>query len=113
MASLKQGDLATLICGSPRMAVEAVNDDQLSMIWCNEGVIYRDTFAASLVKKWETRDGDDRGRKPFRGGDRGGRDDRGGGGGRDFRGGGDDRGGDKGKTGWHGKPREKSHFRKD
>ena len=110
MASLKQGDLATLICGSPRMAVEEVNDDQLSMIWCNEGIIHRDTFSAKLMKKWETRDGDDRGRKPFRSG---GRDDRGG---REDRGsydGGRDSGPRKGKTGWHGKPREKSHFRKD
>jgi len=112
MASFKTGDLATLICGSPRMAVESVEGDQVSLVWCNEGVIYRDTFAAALVKKWETRDGDSRGGRPSY---RGGRDDRGGGR-DDFRGnrdGGRDGGHDKGKTGWNGKPREKSHFRKD
>ena len=111
MASFKISDLVTLTCGSPRMAVEAVNDDQISTVWCNEGMIHRDTFANALLKKWETRDSDG-GRKPYRSA---GRDDRGG---RDFsrdgdRDGGRDSGPPKGKTGWHGKPREKSHFRKD
>ena len=101
MTALKQGDLATLISGSPRMAVEAVKDDQVSVVWCNEGAIHRDTFAQALLKKWEVREGDDdRGtRKPYKG-------DREGGGKRH-------EGPPKGKTGWHGKPREKSHFRKD
>lgn len=114
MATLKQGEIATLISGSPRMAVESVNEDQISVVWCNEGVVHRDTFSEVLLKKWEARE-DDRGGRPQ---GKGGRDDRGGRGGRDDRGGprGGDRGGDrgdKGKTGWHGKPREKSHFRKD
>ena len=99
MSAYKIGDLAALISGSPRMAVEAVDGDAVSLVWCNEGVIHRDTFNAVLLKKWEVRDGDDRGKRGF---DKGARD-----GGR-----GNDRG-DKGKTGWHGKPREKNHFRKD
>ncbi|WGI21133.1 hypothetical protein [Amylibacter sp. IMCC11727] len=110
MATLKAGDLAALISGSPRMAVESVDGDNVSLVWCNEGVIHRDTFDKILLKRWEVREGgDDRGGKRFGGGDRGG--DRGGRGG--F--GGGDRGGDRkgGKTGWDGKPREKSHFRKD
>ena len=112
MASLKQGDLATLICGSPRMAVESVNDDQISVVWCNEGIVSRDTFASILLKKWEYRESDDRNKKPYRSA---GRDDRGSGGREDrgSRDGGRDSGPPKGKTGWHGKPREKSHFRKD
>ena len=44
MATLKAGDLAALISGSPRMAVESVEGDNVSLVWCNEGVIYRDTF---------------------------------------------------------------------
>ncbi|MCP5072838.1 MAG: hypothetical protein GY947_06010 [Rhodobacteraceae bacterium] len=105
MATLKTGDLATLISGSPRMAVEAVEDNQVSLVWCNEGVIHRDTFAAALLKKWEVREGDDRGdRRPYKGDREGG--------GKRFDGP-RDGGGPKGKTGWHGKPREKSHFRKD
>ena len=111
MATLKAGDLAALISGSPRMAVETVEDDNVSLVWCNEGVIYRDTFDKILLKRWEVREGgndrggDRGGRGGERGGDRGGRGSFGGG----------DRGGDRkgGKTGWDGKPREKSHFRKD
>lgn len=114
MATLKAGDLAALISGSPRMAVESVDGDNVSLVWCNEGVIHRDTFDKILLKRWEVREGGndrggDRGGRGGFGGDRGG--DRGGRGG--F--GGGDRGGDRkgGKTGWDGKPREKSHFRKD
>lgn len=102
MATLKAGDLAALISGSPRMAVESVDGDSVSLVWCNEGVIHRDTFDKILLKRWEVREGgDERGGKRFGGGDRGGR--------------GGERGGDRkgGKTGWDGKPREKSHFRKD
>lgn len=104
MATLKAGDLAALISGSPRMAVESVDGDAVSLVWCNEGVIHRDTFDKILLKRWEVREDDAKGGKRF-GGDRGG--DRGGRGG--F-GGGDRKGG---KTGWDGKPREKNHFRKD
>ena len=111
MATLKAGDLAALISGSPRMAVESVEGDNVSLVWCNEGVIYRDTFDKILLKRWEVREGgndrggDRGGRGGERGGDRGGRGSFGGG----------DRGGDRkgGKTGWDGKPRDKSHFRKD
>ncbi|MCP5088285.1 MAG: hypothetical protein GY952_15955 [Rhodobacteraceae bacterium] len=104
MATLKTGDLATLISGSPRMAVETVDGDQVSLVWCNEGMIHRDTFTSALLKKWEVREGDDdRGRRPYKGDREGG--------GKRFDGPRD--GGPKGKTGWHGKPREKTHFRKD
>ena len=68
MATLKAGDLAALISGSPRMAVESVEGDNVSLVWCNEGVIYRDTFDKILLKRWEVREGGN-----DRGGDRGGR----------------------------------------
>jgi len=62
MATLKAGDLAALISGSPRMAVESVEGDNVSLVWCNEGVIYRDTFDKILLKRWEVREGgNDRG----------------------------------------------------
>ena len=71
--AFKPGDLAALISGSPRMAVEAVDGDAVSLVWCNEGIIYRDTFDFVLLKKWEVREGgDDRGRRPFDKGGRGG-----------------------------------------
>lgn len=126
------GDLVVLVSGSMRMAVESAEGDKVAVVWCNEGVIGRDSFDAKLLKKWEMREDhgaprggkpfrSDRegGGKPFRGGDRGGPD-RGGDRGPD-RGGdrGPDRGGDRGdskprgKTGWDGKPREKKFFRKD
>lgn len=106
MATLKAGDLAALISGSPRMAVESVEGDNVSLVWCNEGVIHRDIFDKILLKRWEVREGgNDRGGRGSYGGDRSG--DRGGRGG--F--GGSER--KTGKTGWDGKPREKSHFRKD
>jgi hypothetical protein len=113
MATFQPGEIAALVSGSPRMAVEAVDGDAVSLVWCNEGIIYRDTFATVLLKKWEAREGEDRAprrtfdKSPREGGNRdGGRD-----GG--SRGGPRDSGPPKGKTGWDGKPREKSHFRKD
>ncbi len=141
MADYKLGDIVALTAGSPRMAIESVEGDMISTVWCNEGTIHRDSFNALLIKKWEVREGGggykgggdrggykgggDRGgdRGGYKGGDRGG--DRGGykgggkpyggdrdGGGKSF-GGGDDRGAPKGKPGWDGKPREKKFFRKD
>ncbi len=100
MAEYQMGDLVVLTAGSMRMAVEAVDGDAISTVWCNEGQIGRDTFNKVLLKKWEHRE-DDRGGKgrPFKG-DRDG-------GGRKF----DDK--PKGKPGWDGKPREKKYFRKD
>jgi uncharacterized protein YodC (DUF2158 family) len=113
MADYKLGDIVALTAGSPRMAVESVEGDMVSTVWCNEGVIHRDSFNAALIKKWEIREGGGhkgggdrggyKGGKPY-GGDRDG-------GGRRF--GGDDRGAPKGKPGWDGKPREKKFFRKD
>ena len=115
MAKFNIGDLVVLKSGSPRMCVEDCTDETVSTVWCNDGVIGRDTFNLALINKWEYREesrGGDRGGKPHRGGgdkDRGGGDkDRGG-----------DRGGDRGsddrprKTGWDGKPRDKKYFRKD
>ncbi len=126
MADFKLGDIVALTAGSPRMAVESVEGDMVSTVWCNEGTIHRDSFNALLIKKWEVREGGYKGggdRGGYKGGDRGG--DRGGykgggkpyggdrdGGGRPY-GGGDDRGAPKGKPGWDGKPREKKFFRKD
>ena len=120
MADYKLGDIVALTAGSPRMAIEAVEGDTISTVWCNEGTIHRDSFNALLIKKWEVREGGgDRGgykgggdRGGYKGGDRGG--DRGGykGGGKPYGGdrdgggkrfddrGGDDRGAPKGKPGW-------------
>ena len=132
MSNFSIGDLVVLKSGSMRMCVETVDGDQVSTVWCNEGVIGRDTFNVVLLNKWEHRE--DSG---HRGGDRGGH--RGGGGGKPYGGdregggkrygGGDrdrgDRGGHGGgrdrdhddrpprKTGWDGKPRDKKFYRKD
>ncbi|MEO0913383.1 MAG: hypothetical protein AAFY59_10405 [Pseudomonadota bacterium] len=107
MADFEVGDIVVLTAGSMRMGVEKVEGDAVSTVWCHEGLIGRDTFAAVLLKKWEHRE-DDRGGKP---------------GGKPFRG--DREGGGKpygdrpqrpkpqGKPGWDGKPREKKFFRKD
>ena len=105
MTAFKTGDLAALISGSPRMAVESVDGDAVSLVWCNEGTIHRDTFNVALLKKWEVREDDRSGKRPYKGGEdnRGDRRD-------DRRGGRDDK--PKGKPGWDGKPREKNHFRK-
>ena len=116
------------------MGVEAVDGDSISTVWCNEGVIGRDTFNIVLLNKWEHREdsGGHRGGGGNRGGDRG---DRHSGGGKSFGGdregggkryGGHDRGhgggrGDRDrdgddrprKTGWDGKPRDKKFYRKD
>lgn len=133
MPDFKLGDIVALTAGSPRMAVESIDGDNVSTLWCNEGTIHRDTFNNILLKKWETREGGGGGHRG--GGDRGG--DRGGykggskpyggdrdGGGSGYKGGykgGDRDGGEKrfddrgpkGKPGWDGKPREKKFFRKD
>lgn len=103
MVDYAVGDLVVLTAGSMRMAIETVEGDTVSCLWCHEGKIGRDTFNKTLVKKWEHREDDRGGRpKPFRG-DR----DRDGGGGKHF----DDK--PRGKPGWDGKPREKKYFRKD
>lgn len=94
MTDFKVGEIVALTAGSMRMGVEIVDGDNVSTVWCNEGVIGRDTFNKVMLKKWENREGGDRGGRPsFRGGDR------------------DDK--PKGKPGWDGKPREKKFFRKD
>ena len=134
MAKFSAGDMVVLISGSMRMAVESVEGDDVSVVWCHEGRIGRDTFNDSLLNKWEFRGGDrddrggDRGgfrggdRGGFRGGDRGG--DRGGFGGGRFNNDRNDDGGGfggkpgrddnrRGKTGWDGKPREKKFYRDD
>ncbi|SOH92635.1 hypothetical protein SAMN06273572_101483 [Monaibacterium marinum] len=124
MADFQIGDIVVLTAGSMRMAVESTDGDTASTVWCNEGVIGRDTFATVLLKKWEQRE-DTRGGGFNKGGDRGGFNkggDRGGfnkGGDRGgYKGGDRDRGGDRddkprGKPGWDGKPRENKFFRKD
>jgi len=99
MAEFSVGDIVVLTAGSMRMSVEAVDGDNVSCLWCHEGLIGRDTFNKVLVKKFEHRE-DDRGKgRPFKG-DRDG-------GAKRF----DDK--PKGKPGWDGKPREKKYFRKD
>ncbi len=81
MSDYKIGDLIVLVSGSMRMAVEAVDGDNIACVWCNEGEIGRDNFDARLVKKWEFReDSAPRGRDNDRGGGRPFRGDREGGG---------------------------------
>ena len=122
MAKFNIGDLVVLKSGSMRMCVESADDEAISTVWCNEGVIGRDRFDPALLNKWEYRE-DDGGRP------RAPRGDREGGGGRKppYRGDRDreergERGGERGakggderprKTGWDGKPRQKKYFRKD
>ncbi|MEM6621024.1 MAG: hypothetical protein AAF674_02265 [Pseudomonadota bacterium] len=121
MSKFYIGDLVVLKSGSMRMCVEDVaEDDTVHTVWCNEGVIGRDTFNPALLNKWEFRE------------DQGGRGDRGGGGGKPY--GGDRDGGGKPysggrdrdrndrsdrdhdgpprKSGWDGKPRDKKFYRK-
>lgn len=110
MASFEIGDLVVLTAGSMRMAIEAVDGEQVATVWCHEGEIGRDSFNVKLLKKWEMREegGHRGGGKPYGGGRDGGSKPYGG---RDRDGGRDDR--PKGKPGWDGKPREKKFFRKD
>jgi uncharacterized protein YodC (DUF2158 family) len=77
MAALSEGDIVVLVSGSPRFVVESIQSTKVSCVWCNEGIIHRDTFDMSILRKWEASD-----TAPGRGGDRGGR--------------GGDRGGDRG-----------------
>ncbi|MEM1314128.1 MAG: hypothetical protein AAGI51_06225, partial [Pseudomonadota bacterium] len=94
MSKFEAGDMVVLISGSMRMAVEAVEDETVNVVWCHEGKVGRDSFHEALLNKWEVREGG----HGDRGGDRGGwkgRDDRGGHRGRDDRGG--DRGGYRGR----------------
>lgn len=114
MAKFHIGDLVVLKSGSMRMCVESADDgaDTVSTVWCNEGVIGRDTFSARLLNKWEYRDENRGGRTARSNHDRGGHDR----GARDRDGGGDDggRGRDKPrKQGWDGKPRDKKYFRSE
>ena len=106
MEKLDIGTLVVLISGSMRMAVEGTDGEQVSCVWCHEGVIGRDVFDARLLKKWEVREEE----RPARheGGSRGFRGEREGGGKPYVR---DER--PRGKPGWDGKPREKKFFRKD
>ena len=87
MSALTEGDIVTLVSGSPRMTVESFEGKKINVVWINEGTVHRDTFNVTLLRKFEASEdrGGDRG--GFKGGDRGG--DRGG-----FKGG--DRGGDRG-----------------
>ena len=126
MDTFKQGDMVVLKSGSMKMMVEAVDGDNVAVIWCHEGEIGRDSLPDFVLKKWEDRAPEGRGPRSDddRGGERGGRSgggrsygdrDREGGGkpyrGRDDRGERDDK--PRGKPGWDGKPREKKYFRKD
>jgi len=106
MSKFYVGDLVVLKSGSMRMCVEDVTETSVSTVWCNEGVIGRDSFNPALLNKWEDRGGDRSGPPRGHGGDR----DRAGpprGAPRDR----DD--GPPRKQGWDGKPREKKYYRKD
>ncbi|MGR3716094.1 MAG: hypothetical protein ACU0B1_05025 [Thermohalobaculum sp.] len=117
MAKFHIGDLVVLKSGSMRMCVEDCTDETVSTVWCNDGVIGRDTFNLALMNKWEYREDSRGGDRGHGGGKPHGRDREGGG--KPYRGdrerGGDrDRGDDRPrKTGWDGKPRDKKYFRKD
>ena len=125
MSALTEGDIVTLVSGSPRMTVESFEGKNINVVWINEGTVHRDTFNVTLLRKFEASEGGfkgggDRDRGGDRGGFKGGGDrggDRGG-----FKGGGD-RGGDR--KGGGGKPfgdkprrtfddrKEKPFYRKD
>ncbi len=87
-----------------RMAVEEVSKEKVSTVWCNEGIIGRDSFNPVLLKKWEHRD-EDKSKTLRSTGSRG----------FDKKTSRDNGRGEKtkGKTGWDGKSREKKFFRKD
>jgi hypothetical protein len=104
VSEFKMGDIVVLTAGSMRMAVEMIENDKVSTVWCNEGVIGRDMFSPVLLKKWEYRE-EDKTRSPRSTASRG----------YDKK---DSRESarpekPKGKTGWDGKAREKKFFRKD
>ena len=86
MTALTEGDVVTLVSGSPRLAVEKITGKVISCVWINEGILHRAEFDIALIRKWEASAGGGGDRGGFKGGDRGG--DRGG-----FKGG--DRGGDR------------------
>ena len=119
MSALTEGDIVVLVSGSPRLAVEKITGKTISCVWINEGIVHRDEFDVSLIRKWEPTPGGGGGDRGGRGGDRGG-----------FKGGGDrggfkgdDRGGrggdrdDKPREKFEGKsfdgPKDKKFFRKD
>jgi hypothetical protein len=114
MEQFEIGDLVVLTAGSMRMAVEAVEDGRVHVVWVHEGKVGRDSFPPVLLKRWEVREPDARpqesgprrrdeeprrGPKPFA---------------KPF-GGPASPGGPKRPrpSGWDGKPREKKFFRKD
>jgi hypothetical protein len=110
MDKLEIGDLVVLTSGSMRMAVEGVDGDAVSCVWCHEGAIGRDAFDSRLLKKWEFREEERPARpasggKPFKGEREGG--------GKPYRSADRDERPARGKPGWDGKPREKKYFRKD
>lgn len=117
MDTLKQGDMVVLKSGSMKMLVEAVDGENVAVIWAHEGEIGRDSVPNFVLKKWEDRgpDGgrsrhdDDRGGRSGGGRPQGGDRD----GGRPYRGRDDRDDKPRGKPGWDGKPREKKYFRKD
>jgi uncharacterized protein YodC (DUF2158 family) len=118
MEKFEVGDLVVLTAGSMRMAVEAVDGDQVACVWCHEGEIGRDAFNAKLLKKWEVREDDRpaksdsaaRSARPAGKSYRGERE----GGGKPYRADRTERDEKpRGKPGWDGKPREKKYFRKD
>ena len=104
MSEFKIGDIVVLTAGSMRMAVEAINKDKIKTVWCNEGMIGRDSFNPVLLKKWEHRE-EDKVKSVRAGSSRANTK-------KDFR---DSAKVDKpkGKLGWDGKAREKKYFRKD
>ena len=56
MSEFKVGDIVVLTAGSMRMAVESLEKGRVLTVWCNEGVIGRDSFDPLLLKKWEYRE---------------------------------------------------------
>ncbi len=115
MSALTEGDIVTLVSGSPRMTVESFEGKNINVVWINEGTVHRDTFNVTLLRKFEASEGGFKSGGGDRGGFKGGGD-RGG-----FKGGGD-RGGDRkgGGKPFGDKPRrtfddrkEKPFYRKD
>lgn len=103
MSEFKVGDIVVLTAGSMRMAVESLEKGRVLTVWCNEGVIGRDSFDPLLLKKWEYREEEKvkssrmNGSRSFDNKDNKGpaKNDK-----------------SKGRTGWDGKARDKKFFRK-
>ncbi len=121
MAEFAPGDVVVLKSGSMRMLVERIEGESAAVVWANDGGIGRDVLPIFALNKWEhrpdsghgdrpaprprPREDGDRPARPF-GGDRKGPS-------KPYGKPADRDGPRQPKPGMDGKPRQKTHFRKD